>query len=890
MSHIVDARNSGGDFVILGKALVLPQTDIGDAGSEPLNASIRYNPITDNVEAYLPLRGTNGEYRWEKVGIDRGNSYVMFTTGATMTGPLTMRDAQILIDNGTIQSPGIAFTEEQTTGFYLSDFGIETSVQGSNIVTTTPDFVTIHGDLYSESVTANAASFHTATTDTLTANTITANSANFQATHAESFSANTITANSATFQVTTTDSIAANAATFYAVMANAIEADTTTISGTVTATLVEALVAQVREVRTNEMYISGETPESNAASAFYANSNTWLIQHNAQNQALGFLFNGNTAVTFFANGTVSANSFVDYQGNAISNGGGTASFPAGGVPGQFLSLDGDSQPIWSNGAVHDGTTVGPAGPTGPKGETGDTGPKGDKGDQGIQGTTGAKGDQGDTGPQGIAGPKGESGPPGPQGEKGDVGPIGPSGGPPGPAGPQGEPGPAGPKGDDGAQGEVGPQGIQGLAGATGPAGPKGDKGDTGDVGAASTVAGPKGDTGPAGPQGATGETGPAGPKGDTGSQGIQGVQGPIGPQGPKGDTGATGPQGPAGPAGSSTGGGEAVQGPQGIQGEPGPTGPKGDTGPAGPQGVQGETGATGPAGPKGDIGATGPQGLQGIKGDTGATGPKGDTGATGATGPQGPAGAAAAKGDTGATGPQGIQGEPGPKGDTGPQGPAGPAGTSGSSGSGGGISVYPFHPPTASIFSFNSSGPNVVLRSSANKRAFTLARIDSGTSGRDVAGFVGKNVPTGTSWKVDAIIRIPPVIKTLYHRMGVSIFESNSKRILQFGATNFEGGKAIFDVTTSSYNATPWVVNSNASVFEMWIRITFDGANYVFQESIDMGSTFDTRFTAPVSSYFTADKIGLSVQSYDNANPVGLYVQCVYWDDPDFVAPNGLDI
>jgi hypothetical protein len=65
MSKIVDVRSDGGDFVILGKALVLPAST-SDGADLPLDGSIRFNPDSDAVEVYVqgnwaPLGSGSGE-------------------------------------------------------------------------------------------------------------------------------------------------------------------------------------------------------------------------------------------------------------------------------------------------------------------------------------------------------------------------------------------------------------------------------------------------------------------------------------------------------------------------------------------------------------------------------------------------------------------------------------------------------------------------------------------------------------------------------------------------------------------------------------------------------------------------------------------------------------
>lgn len=420
-----------------------------------------------------------------------------------------------------------------------------------------------------------------------------------------------------------------------------------------------------------------------------------------------------------------------------------AAGPSGATgPAGSAGSTGATGPAGDKGQKGDQGAQGIAGPSGDKGATGDTGPQGATG---PQGTAGTNGDKGDVGPQGVAGNQGAAGDKGQKGEDGTTGPAGPQGntgskGEPGATGPAGATGPTGPTGpgtnqtlslsgnvitisgsgsnvditsaldnvdasvfvanaaptsgvvegdlwwasdsgalyiyydsswaaaspagDKGQKGDQGQKGEQGSAGAQGPQGAQGLQGSAG-------AQGQKGEQGATGSQGTTGAQGPAGQKGDTGAQGPQGVAGD------KGQKGELGPQGNSGPQGS-----------QGTKGEVGSQGPVGATGPTGPQGSTGGTGPTGDKGQKGELGGpTGPTGDKGQKGEVGAQGPQG---LSGNTGPQGDTGATGPQGNTGATGPAGAAGDKGQKGEastvagpagsTGPTGPQGPSGSNGSNG------------------------------------------------------------------------------------------------------------------------------------------------------------------------------------------------------------------
>ena len=345
-----------------------------------------------------------------------------------------------------------------------------------------------------------------------------------------------------------------------------------------------------------------------------------------------------------------------------------------------------------NGATGDKGAQGAQGLQGNTGAVGGTGPQGAQGDAGSAGAAGDKGTKGDVGPQGTTGAQGSAGTTGDKGDIGATGNAGPQGniGNTGPAGADGSNGDKGQKGTTGADSTVvGPQGDKGATGDTGPQGTTGAAGADSTVVGPQGVAGDKGATGAQGLQGSTGAQGPTGA--DSTVVGPQGPQGNTGPQGAQGDKGATGAAGSNGSNGSNGNDGSKGQkgelgpqgttGPQGGQGTKGDLGPQGTVGATGPQGAQGTVGATGPTGTKGSKGELGgPTGPTGDKGATGAQGPAGTSGSTGSDGAQGPAGNDGAKGEPGVAGSNGAQGN---QGATGAQGPAGADGSDGSAGAAG---------------------------------------------------------------------------------------------------------------------------------------------------------------------------------------------------------------
>ena len=105
MAKVIDLRDTDGGLVILGNYLTLPSDSEGIIpGIEPLVGSIRYNPGTDAVEVYLP---NGNDWAWEKVGVSRGTSDFVMSSGGVMTGDLVMRGGDLQADNGTVDEPSI---------------------------------------------------------------------------------------------------------------------------------------------------------------------------------------------------------------------------------------------------------------------------------------------------------------------------------------------------------------------------------------------------------------------------------------------------------------------------------------------------------------------------------------------------------------------------------------------------------------------------------------------------------------------------------------------------------------------------------------------------------------------------------------------------------------
>jgi hypothetical protein len=102
MAQIVDTRNAGGEFVVLGDALTLPTAS---NASQPSQGSLRYNPVGANgtgaIEMYistllggwtaLAASGAAVSSGAGPIGLTLGETGWLLSAGLTISGDLTVR-------------------------------------------------------------------------------------------------------------------------------------------------------------------------------------------------------------------------------------------------------------------------------------------------------------------------------------------------------------------------------------------------------------------------------------------------------------------------------------------------------------------------------------------------------------------------------------------------------------------------------------------------------------------------------------------------------------------------------------------------------------------------------------------------------------------------------
>lgn len=218
-------------------------------------------------------------------------------------------------------------------------------------------------------------------------------------------------------------------------------------------------------------------------------------------------------------------------------------------------------------------------------------------------------------------------------------------------------------------------------------------------------------------------------------------------------------------------------------------------------------------------------------------------------------------------------------------------GSSGGGGTGSG-GLIPLHPPTAELFDFQAAAAGIVLRKTANARAYSMVRTEI-TNG-DVVAFCGKNVPAGTAWQADAILKGGLPKNGVYLRTGIGLHESATGKSIVWGHDTGGNDSGQGSMLVQYYNAlnsfgsTPYSLPRVVLERELWLRIRYDGTNYYFDESLDYGASYQNRASVAKSNFFTADKIGLCMESYNAFNGTAdngqLAIQCHYWSDPDYPA------
>lgn len=265
-------------------------------------------------------------------------------------------------------------------------------------------------------------------------------------------------------------------------------------------------------------------------------------------------------------------------------------------------------------------------------------------------------------------------------------------------------------------------------------------------------------------------------------------------------------------------------------------------------------------GGEGTVGPPGPEGPEG------PAGPPGPPGADGAPGPAGPAGP---------TGPAGSKGDKGDKGDTGATGPAGAAG----------VGKSPFRPPLLSQFPLTNLAVGTSLETLNTPNGLFVRRTDGGAASQERTAFIGKAVPAGT-WTATMGFETHNS-RFGFIRSGLTLLNNATGRHLGFFYNVQDGNPAInvyYYNNLVSYNSSLFGESIAIGKQDLFLRIHFNGTQYIFSMSLNRGVNWITLLTLNASSYFVADRIGLGLQSFSDGWVVRNCATVFYYADNDIPA------
>ena len=359
MAKVIDLRSYGGDLVLIGRNLVLPaSSEEIEVGAEPMVGSIRYNFETGAPEFYVRV---DANLQWEKVVLGRDLDDLVRRDGDKMLGDLAFEEGtRLLLADGDTTAPSLAFENHPTTGLAVEESGnLAVVVNGSKIAEVRQDTFAVLGTLLADAL--NITNFNA---DSINANTLTvsqttslgetfatfvdadvlrADVATLLDATAETFAADALTANAAnvTILVANTANVvglranAANVADFAANAANvvALASNAATIANlaaqaanvvslAANAANVASLtgnVGNIADLTAHVIQVVPATPAPNYVSVLDLGTAgaLWQVTHETDH-SLTFNYQGNTAVTLYANGTVAGEYF---SGSAASVGG-----------------------------------------------------------------------------------------------------------------------------------------------------------------------------------------------------------------------------------------------------------------------------------------------------------------------------------------------------------------------------------------------------------------------------------------------------------------------------------------------------------------------------------------------------------------------------------------
>ncbi len=196
-------------------------------------------------------------------------------------------------------------------------------------------------------------------------------------------------------------------------------------------------------------------------------------------------------------------------------------------------------------------------------------------------------------------------------------------------------------------------------------------------------------------------------------------------------------------------------------------------------------------------------------------------------------------------------------------------------------------PNGASLLTLTNNAASATHAFNDGSHCMAMIGTDTGAASTERVRFRGKAVPAGSNWDVTAGIWTPPFGRAGgYLKAGLAVLQNSSGKSLAVDYNTLNNAPII----ETSYMSALGTYGSNPGItapvvggrFPIMFRITYDGTNYIFKYSLDFGDTWDTLSTLAKASYFTADRVGLWLETYGVVVARQCRLDCYHFDDPDF--------
>ncbi len=202
------------------------------------------------------------------------------------------------------------------------------------------------------------------------------------------------------------------------------------------------------------------------------------------------------------------------------------------------------------------------------------------------------------------------------------------------------------------------------------------------------------------------------------------------------------------------------------------------------------------------------------------------------------------------------------------------------------MALFTIKPPNgASLLTLTNNAASATHSFNDGAKCMKMLGTDTGAGSTERTRFRGKAVPAGSNWEVTVGLWIGPFGRGAYMRTGVALLENSTGKTLAFvhNSNNISPAMSVQYFTgLGTYSATPAANSIYGLRLPILLRIGYDGTNYIFKYSQDFGLSWETLATLAKASYFTADRVGLIVQTFGAVPANQARVDCFYYSDPDF--------